>query len=149
MSTSTQDVAEDLPVLQLKAKDFKSKIDPDWCAGCGDFGVLKTLQKVCAELGIRPHEIVTVSGIGCSSNFPGYFNAYGMHTLHGRSLPVASGLKLANHKLNVIVTGGDDSPAFATLLVCPPTNLVSFAASLHHRLVLVPRTDSPNRIIAC
>ena len=107
MSTSTQDVAEDLPVLQLKAKDFKSKIDPDWCAGCGDFGVLKTLQKVCAELGIRPHEIVTVSGIGCSSNFPGYFNAYGMHTLHGRSLPVASGLKLANHKLNVIVTGGD------------------------------------------
>ena len=107
MSTSTQDVAEDLPVLQLKAKDFKSKIDPDWCAGCGDFGVLKTLQKVCAELGIRPHEIVTVSGIGCSSNFPGFFNAYGMHTLHGRSLPVASGLKLANHKLNVIVTGGD------------------------------------------
>ena len=57
--------------------------------------------------GSNPHEILTVSGIGCSSNLPGYFNAYGMHTLHGRSLPVATGAKLANHELNVIVTGGD------------------------------------------
>ena len=93
--------------VELKPKDFKGKVDPDWCPGCGDFGVLNTLQKVCASMGLRPHEIVTVSGIGCSSNFPGYFNAYGMHTLHGRALAVATGVKMANHDLTVIVTGGD------------------------------------------
>ncbi len=91
----------------LTANDFKGKVDPDWCKGCGDFGVLNSLKKACAELELRPHEILTVSGIGCSSNFPGYFNAYGMHTLHGRSLAVATGAKLANHELTVIVTGGD------------------------------------------
>ena len=105
--TTSVEVAEDEPVVELKAKDFKSKISPDWCKGCGDFGVLSSLQKTCAELGRRPHQIVTVSGIGCSSNFPGYFNAYGMHTLHGRALAVATGVKLANHELTVIVTGGD------------------------------------------
>ena len=93
--------------VELKPKDFKGKVEPDWCPGCGDFGVLNTLQKVSAEMGLRPHEIVTVSGIGCSSNFPAYFNAYGMHTLHGRSLAVATGVKMANHDLTVIVTGGD------------------------------------------
>ena len=90
-----------------KASDFKGKVDPDWCAGCGDFGVLNSLRKACIELGLKPHEILTVSGIGCSSNFPGYFNSYGMHTLHGRSLAVATGAKMANHELTVIVTGGD------------------------------------------
>ncbi len=106
-ATTTQDVGGDQPVVQLKPKDFKGPIDPDWCAGCGDFGVLSCVQKACAELGLKPHEILTVSGIGCSSNFPGYFNAYGMHTLHGRSLAVATGAQLANHELTVIVTGGD------------------------------------------
>ncbi len=90
-----------------KVSDFKGKVDPDWCAGCGDFGVLNSLRKACLELGLKPHEILTVSGIGCSSNFPGYFNSYGMHTLHGRSLAVATGAKMANHELTVIVTGGD------------------------------------------
>ena len=89
------------------ANDFKGKVDPDWCAGCGDFGVLNSLRKACVELGLKPHEILTVSGIGCSSNFPGYFNSYGMHTLHGRALAVATGAKMANHELNVFVTGGD------------------------------------------
>jgi len=98
---------EERPVTKLTAKDFKGKVDPDWCPGCGDFGVLNSLQKACAELGLQPHEILTVSGIGCSSNFPGYFNSYGMHTLHGRSLPYATGAKMANHELTVIVTGGD------------------------------------------
>ena len=106
MATIT-DIAEGEPVVQLTAKDFKGQVDPDWCAGCGDFGVLNSLQRACAELGLRPHEILTVSGIGCSSNLPGYFKANGMHTLHGRSLAVATGAKLANHELNVIVTGGD------------------------------------------
>ena len=106
MATSL-DVAAGKPAVQLAAKDFKGPVDPDWCAGCGDFGVLNALQRTCADLGLRPHEILTVSGIGCSSNLPGYFNANGMHTLHGRSLAVATGAKLANHELTVIVTGGD------------------------------------------
>ncbi len=91
----------------LTAKDFKGSVAPDWCPGCGDFGVLACLQKAYAEVGLHPHDTVTVSGIGCSSNLPGYINTYGMHTLHGRSLAVATGVKLANHELNVIATGGD------------------------------------------
>ncbi|MCH8017007.1 MAG: 2-oxoacid:ferredoxin oxidoreductase subunit beta [Acidobacteria bacterium] len=103
---TTQDVP-DQPPASLQAKDFKGPVDPDWCAGCGDFGVLKGLQKACAELGLLPHQIVTVSGIGCSSNMPGYINTYGMHTLHGRPLAVATGVQMANHELTVIATGGD------------------------------------------
>ena len=102
----TTTIAEGQPV-QLTARDFKGKVDPDWCPGCGDFGVLNSLQRACSELGLRPHEILMVSGIGCSSNLPGYINAYGMHTLHGRSLAVATGAKMANHNLHVIATGGD------------------------------------------
>jgi len=95
------------PNVQRSPKDYKGKADPDWCPGCGDFGVLNSLQRACADLARQPHELLTVSGIGCSSNFPGYFNAYGMHSLHGRALAVAAGAKLANHELTVIVTGGD------------------------------------------
>ena len=105
--TSIPAVAEEQPFVQLTARDFKGKVDPDWCPGCGDFGVLNSIQRACAELGLRPHEILAVSGIGCSSNLPGYFNSYGMHTLHGRSLAFATGAKMANHNLNVIATGGD------------------------------------------
>ncbi len=104
---ATVGVAEGEPVVQLTAKDFKGPVDPDWCPGCGDFGVLNSLQRACASLGLRPHEILTVSGIGCSSNLPGYFNGNGMHTLHGRALAVATGAKMANHELTVIATGGD------------------------------------------
>jgi 2-oxoglutarate ferredoxin oxidoreductase subunit beta len=107
LGTTSQSAAGDQPLVQLKAKDFKGKVDPDWCPGCGDFGVLNCVQKACADLGIQPHQIITISGIGCSSNFPGFFNAYGMHTLHGRALAVATGVKMANHELTVIVTGGD------------------------------------------
>ena len=92
---------------ELKPKDFKGKVDPDWCPGCGDFGLLNAVQKALAELGRQPHEIVCVSGIGCSSNFPGFLNAYGMHTLHGRALAVATGVKFANHELTVLAAGGD------------------------------------------
>ena len=93
--------------IELTAKDFKGKVEPDWCPGCGDFGVLNALQRACADVGLQPHEIVTVSGIGCSSNLPGYINTYAMHTLHGRSLAFATGVKMANHELTVIATGGD------------------------------------------
>jgi 2-oxoglutarate ferredoxin oxidoreductase subunit beta len=91
----------------LTIADTKGKADPDWCPGCGDYGVLAAIQKALVDLQIPLHEVITISGIGCSSNLPGYINTYGMHTLHGRSLAVATGVKLANHGLTVIVTGGD------------------------------------------
>src|SRR5216110_3532603 len=93
--------------VKVTVKDLKGKVDPDWCPGCGDFGVLAAVQKALVELRIPTCNVVTISGIGCSSNFPGYMNTYGMHTLHGRALAVATGLKLANHELTVLVTGGD------------------------------------------
>ncbi len=86
---------------------FAGEIDPDWCLGCGDFGVLKAVQKAANFLGIKPHELLVVSGIGCSSNLPGYMHAYGFHSLHGRAVPVASGAKLGNHELKVLIAGGD------------------------------------------
>src|SRR6476659_1852274 len=92
---------------KLELKEFKADVPPDWCPGCGDFSVLNALQKVAAELGIHPHELLVVSGIGCSSNLPGFFRSYGVHSLHGRSLPFATGAKLANHAMTVIATGGD------------------------------------------
>ena len=94
-------------IQPITMADVKGKVDPDWCPGCGDFGVLAALQKALVELQIPLHNVVTISGIGCSSNTPGYVNTYGMHTLHGRALAVATGVKMANHELTVIVTGGD------------------------------------------
>lgn len=91
----------------LTARDFKTDIHPDWCPGCGDFGIVSVLQQVYAELKFLPHQVVTFSGVGCSSKTPHFMKTYGVHTLHGRSLPFAIGTKLANHDLNVIVTGGD------------------------------------------
>ena len=101
MATSVQRAS------QLTMADLKGRVDPDWCPGCGDFGVLAAIQKAIVELQIPSHNVVTISGIGCSSNLPGFINVYGMHTLHGRALAVATGLKLANHDLTVLVTGGD------------------------------------------
>src|SRR6201993_1308414 len=92
---------------QMVMADLKGKVDPDWCPGCGDFGVLAAVQKALVELQIPKHEVATISGIGCSSNFPGFIDTYGMHTLHGRSLAVATGMKMANHAMHVLVTGGD------------------------------------------
>ena len=92
---------------RVTVKDLKGRVDPDWCPGCGDFGVLAALKQAIAELGHEPHEVMTISGIGCSSNLPGYINTYGMHTLHGRALAVATGVQLGNHDLKIVVTGGD------------------------------------------
>jgi 2-oxoglutarate ferredoxin oxidoreductase subunit beta len=108
MAIETVPAVEPKPkAAPLTAKDYKGKVEPDWCPGCGDFGVLSALQTALAELGLQPHQVVTISGIGCSSNLPGYVNTYGMHTLHGRAVAVASGVQLANHTLKVICTGGD------------------------------------------
>ncbi len=104
---TTQIESEPQATERPKKEDYKGKIHPDWCPGCGDFTVHSALQRALFELELEPHNVAMISGIGCSSNLPGYINTYGMHTLHGRSLPVATGLKLGNHKLKVIVTGGD------------------------------------------
>jgi 2-oxoglutarate/2-oxoacid ferredoxin oxidoreductase subunit beta len=97
-----------LPVSgNLTAKDYKGTLPPVWCPGCGDFAVLNAMQKALADLKIPPHELVFVSGIGCSSRFPHFMNAYGFHAVHGRSLPVAVGLKLAMPDKTVIAVGGD------------------------------------------
>ena len=93
--------------VSLPIATYDSIIDPDWCPGCGDFGVVKGLKMAAASLGIQPENLCTVSGMGCSSNLPGYVHAYGVHSLHGRAVAVASGIKFANHKLNVVITGGD------------------------------------------
>ena len=90
-----------------KSKTREAVVDPDWCAGCGDFGVLKSLKSATTDNGVKPHELLLVSGIGCSSNLPGFFYSYAVHSLHGRALPVATGAKLANHNMKVVITGGD------------------------------------------
>ena len=95
------------PTRKLDMADFKPEVPPDWCPGCGDFGVLNALFQACAEIGLPPHELLVVSGIGCSSNLPGFIRTNGVHSLHGRALPFATGAKLANHAMTVIATGGD------------------------------------------
>lgn len=92
---------------QLTAKDYTSDTFPTWCAGCGDFGVLRGVQLALTKLQIPIEKVAMISGIGCSSNFPHFTTPYAMHTLHGRLLPVAMGVKLANPELTVIGTGGD------------------------------------------
>ncbi|WP_152041313.1 thiamine pyrophosphate-dependent enzyme [Salinigranum salinum] len=80
---------------------------PTWCPGCGDFGVLKALKGAAAELGLSPDEMLLCTGIGCSGKLNSYFESYGFHTIHGRSLPIARAAKLANPGLTVIAAGGD------------------------------------------
>jgi 2-oxoglutarate ferredoxin oxidoreductase subunit beta len=87
--------------------DYKSDLKPVWCPGCGDFAVLNSVYRALAELRCEPHETVLVSGIGCSSRLPGYVETYGFNSLHGRALPIATGVKLAAPNLNVIAVGGD------------------------------------------
>jgi 2-oxoglutarate ferredoxin oxidoreductase subunit beta len=89
------------------AKDYQSDLKPIWCPGCGDFGVLSAVYRALAAIGRPPHEIAFVSGIGCSSRIPGYTTAYGFNSVHGRALPIAQGIKLANPDLLVLVAGGD------------------------------------------
>lgn len=86
---------------------INTAITPTWCPGCGNFGILTALKQAIMELGLKLHETIIVSGIGCSGNYPYYLKTYGFHALHGRTLPVATGIKLANHRLNVIAIGGD------------------------------------------
>jgi 2-oxoglutarate ferredoxin oxidoreductase subunit beta len=91
----------------LQPSDLRSDLKPIWCPGCGDFGVLTAIHRALAAIGRPPHEIAFVSGIGCSSRIPGYTTAYGFNSVHGRALPIAQGIKLANPGLLVLVAGGD------------------------------------------
>ncbi len=85
----------------------KSDTRPTWCPGCGDFGVVASIEMALKRLGIPSQNVVIVSGIGCSSNLPHFLSSYGFHAIHGRALPVAEGIRWANHGLTVIGTGGD------------------------------------------
>jgi len=87
--------------------ELNVKDKPKWCPGCGNFSVLKIIKDAIVELQLNPHNVLLVSGIGQSSKLPHWIKVYGFHTIHGRSLPVATGVKLANDRLNVIVIGGD------------------------------------------
>ncbi|MBL0210916.1 MAG: 2-oxoacid:ferredoxin oxidoreductase subunit beta [Holophagaceae bacterium] len=88
-------------------KDYKSDLKPIWCPGCGDFSVVQAIYRALAAIGRAPHETAFVSGIGCSSRIPGYTTAYGFNSVHGRALPIAQGIKLANPDLLVLAAGGD------------------------------------------
>lgn len=88
-------------------KDFRNNVKPNWCPGCGDFSVQAAIQRASANIGLEPEQLAIVSGIGCSGRISGYINAYGFHSIHGRSLPIAQGLKMANRDLAVIASGGD------------------------------------------
>ena len=90
-----------------KTSDYKNNVYVDWCPGCGDFGILGALEMALAELGLEPHKVVVVSGVGNSGKTPHFIKANGVHTLHGRLLPFAMGIKVANPDLEVIGVGGD------------------------------------------
>ena len=94
-------------IVELPIETYAGPVDPDWCPGCGDFSVLKAVKMAAAKAAVAPKDLVVVSGIGCSSNLPGYVHAYGVHSLHGRAVAVATGIKLANTDLKVVITGGD------------------------------------------
>jgi 2-oxoglutarate ferredoxin oxidoreductase subunit beta len=94
-------------IVELPIETYAGPVDPDWCPGCGDFGVLKAVKMAAALAQVAPKDLVIVSGIGCSSNLPGYVHAYGVHSLHGRAIAVATGIRLANTALKVVITGGD------------------------------------------
>jgi len=92
-----------------EAQTFAGRSDnlPTWCPGCGYFGIHQGLNNAIRQLGLPHHEVVTVSGIGCAGRYPFFVDTYGLHTVHGRALPVATGIKMANPKLTVFAVGGD------------------------------------------
>jgi 2-oxoglutarate ferredoxin oxidoreductase subunit beta len=92
---------------QRKASMYKSNVPPIWCPGCGDYAVLNGLMRAFVNLDIAPEDAVVASGIGCSSRFPAFVNTYGFHGVHGRVLPLATGIKLGNPELTVVAVGGD------------------------------------------
>jgi len=92
-----------------EVKDFLSPVKPTWCPGCGNYGIWNALKAALANQNLEPQQVHIVSGIGCGSKLPDYTRANGLNTLHGRALPAATGVRLANHDLKIVVTHGDGS----------------------------------------
>lgn len=90
-----------------QVKDFETKQFPTWCPGCGNFAIWTAIKNALVEQKLQPHEVVAVFGIGCAGNDASFLNVNGFHGLHGRTIPAATGIKLANHKLKVLALGGD------------------------------------------
>jgi len=105
-------VSDSIAVLERRVEEYKSDEKPTWCPGCGDFGVLNALYNTMRNKGWDPKDIVLVSGIGCSSRLPFFSATYGFHGVHGRTMPIATGIKVANPDLKVLAVGGDGD-AFA------------------------------------
>src|SRR5438093_1602060 len=93
--------------VKLGRKDFQSDQEVRWCPGCGDYSILAAMQLELADIGVRPEDLVFVSGIGCAARLPYYMNTYGVHSIHGRAPAVATGVALARPDLDVWVIGGD------------------------------------------
>ncbi len=93
--------------MALKLADYKTNVHNDWCPGCGDFGIVNSIQMALAEMNIPRHKAAIFSGIGCSGKTSHFINVYGVHTLHGRVLTFAQGARLANPHMNIIAVGGD------------------------------------------
>ena len=93
--------------MKLTIKDYDSPEKPTWCPGCGDFGILNAVKMALLQSDIAPHQVFITSGIGCGSKLPHYLKSNGFHTLHGRSLPIATGIRLANQDLKMLVVHGD------------------------------------------
>jgi len=100
-------MADILETTPRNPMEYRSRVQPIWCPGCGDYSVLLEITKALAAMNLDPEQVAIVSGIGCSSRFPAYSICYGFHGIHGRALPLATGLKVARPELTVIVTGGD------------------------------------------
>ncbi len=98
---------EDIAVKQYTFKDFQSDQEVRWCPGCDDYVILRSMLKALPEMEVKKEDVVFISGIGCSSRFPYYVDSYGMHGIHGRAAPIATGVKLANPDLSVWVATGD------------------------------------------
>src|SRR5262249_62433033 len=95
-----------MATAELTLKDLEADVHPDWCPGCGDFGVLKSIKEAIVELRIAPHDVLIISGIGCSSNLPGFIRAYGVHSLHRRALPLCTRARVAHPALAVVERRG-------------------------------------------
>jgi len=105
-------MSDSTATVERTIEQYKSGEHPTWCPGCGDFGVLNAAYNAMKEKGYDPKDMVVVSGIGCSSRLPFFVSTYGFHSVHGRTMPVATGLKIARPELPVLVMGGDGD-AFA------------------------------------
>ncbi len=93
--------------IKFSPKDFATDQEVRWCPGCGDYAILKGVQKALADIGTAPENVVFVSGIGCAARFPYYVDTYGFHTIHGRAPAFATGIKLSNPELDVWLVSGD------------------------------------------